>query len=71
MTTLKMKNAWQLFKEAMKGDTEINYTEGSIGRVTLLLAIPMILEMSMESVSPSWIFSLSLGWVQKQLPQSV
>ena len=50
MTTLKMKNAWQLFKEAMKGDTEINYTEGSIGRVTLLLAIPMILEMSMESV---------------------
>lgn len=50
MTTLKMKNAWQLFKEAMKSDTEINYTEGSIGRVTLLLAIPMILEMSMESV---------------------
>ena len=50
MTTEKIKSGWQLFKQAIAGDTDVNYTEGSIGRVTLLLAIPMILEMAMESV---------------------
>ncbi len=50
MTTVKLKSAWQLFKQAIKGDSDIDYTQGSIGRVTLLLAIPMILEMAMESV---------------------
>jgi putative MATE family efflux protein len=50
MLVSKTKNAWALFKEALAGDTELNYTEGSIGRVTILLAIPMILEMAMESV---------------------
>jgi putative MATE family efflux protein len=50
MTTEKSESGWQLFKQAIAGDTEINYTEGSIARVTLLLAIPMILEMAMESV---------------------
>ncbi len=39
-----------MFRQAIKGDSEIDYTQGSIGRVTLLLAIPMILEMAMESV---------------------
>ncbi len=47
---IKIKSAWQLFKDALAGDTELNYTEGSIARVTILLAIPMILEMAMESV---------------------
>jgi len=46
----KIRNGWSLFKQALAGDTELNYTEGSIGRVTILLAIPMILEMAMESV---------------------
>ena len=50
MTTAKLRAAWQLFKDAMAGDTELNYTQGSIPRVTVLLAIPMILEMSMEAV---------------------
>lgn len=50
MTTYKLKNGWQLFKQALAGDSEVNYTEGSIARVTILLAIPMILEMAMESV---------------------
>jgi putative MATE family efflux protein len=50
MTTQKIKNAWRLFKQAMSGDDEIDYTQGSIGRVTMMLAIPMILEMAMESV---------------------
>jgi len=50
MKLQKIKNAWQLIKQSVAGNSELNYTEGSIGRVTLLLAIPMILEMAMESV---------------------
>ena len=46
----KFSRAWSLFKQSLRGDTELNYTEGSIARVTILLAIPMILEMAMESV---------------------
>ena len=50
MTTAKIKDFWQLFKQALAGDSELDYTTGSIGRVTFLLAVPMILEMAMESV---------------------
>ncbi|MEX0965483.1 MAG: MATE family efflux transporter [Pseudohongiellaceae bacterium] len=50
MTLQKMRNGWQLFKQSLVGDSEIDYTQGSIGRVTIMLAIPMILEMAMESV---------------------
>ncbi|MDP6537826.1 MAG: MATE family efflux transporter [Gammaproteobacteria bacterium] len=50
MTINKLKSGWQLFRQALAGDSDINYTEGSIARVTILLAIPMILEMAMESV---------------------
>lgn len=50
MLLKKIKNAWLLFRQAMTGDTDVDFTQGSIGRVTILLAIPMILEMAMESV---------------------
>jgi len=50
MTLQKIKNGWAFFKGAVAGDAEIDYTQGSIGRVTIMLAIPMILEMAMESV---------------------
>ena len=50
ITLQKIKNGWALFKQAVAGDGEIDYTQGSIGRVTIMLAIPMILEMAMESV---------------------
>jgi putative MATE family efflux protein len=39
-----------LFKQALVGNATVNYTEGSIARATFLLAVPMILEMAMESV---------------------
>lgn len=50
MELQKIRNAWQLIKQSVAGDSEIDYTQGSIARVTMLLAIPMILEMAMESV---------------------
>lgn len=50
MTLQRLKSGWRLFRQALAGDSDINYTEGSIGRVTILLAVPMILEMAMESV---------------------
>ncbi len=50
MTTQEIKNGWQLFKQALAGDADADYTTGSIGRVTFLLAVPMILEMALESV---------------------
>lgn len=50
MTRAKIKDYRQLFQQALAGDSELDYTSGSIGRVTFLLAVPMFLEMAMESV---------------------
>ena len=48
-----MRNAeqgiWSAIWEALRGSHR-NYTEGPIGRSIVLLAIPMVLEMIMESV---------------------
>ncbi|MDO8909181.1 MAG: MATE family efflux transporter [Pseudohongiella sp.] len=46
----KIKAGLSLFKQALVGDANINYTEGSIARASFLLAVPMILEMAMESI---------------------
>ena len=50
MSVKKIRAGLGLFKEALAGSSTLNYTEGSIARVTFLLAVPMILEMAMESV---------------------
>ncbi len=50
LTDASQESTWQVVKRALAGDSNIDYTQGSIGRMTLLLAIPMILEMAMESV---------------------
>jgi putative MATE family efflux protein len=43
------ESAWGLLKKAVRGTTE-DYTEGSVNRAVFLLAVPMLLEMVMESV---------------------
>jgi putative MATE family efflux protein len=40
---------WQTVRESLAGSQQ-DYTEGSLPRAVLLLAVPMILEMAMESV---------------------
>src|SRR5436853_2931667 len=40
---------WSDVREAIRGSDQ-DYTQGPIGRAILLLAIPMVLEMAMESI---------------------
>ena len=42
-------SAWSTVREAVKGSHQ-DYTEAPIGRAVVLLAVPMVLEMGMESL---------------------
>ena len=44
-----MKRWWSLFKEAVRG-SDRDYTVGPVGSALVLLSVPMVLEMAMESL---------------------
>jgi putative MATE family efflux protein len=44
------QSLWSAAREAVRGNHAHDYTEGAIGRSVILLAIPMLLEMAMESI---------------------
>src|SRR5947209_12514881 len=48
-STYKLKGAVSLVVSSIKG-IEMDYTKGNLRKAIIMLAIPMILEMSMESV---------------------
>jgi putative MATE family efflux protein len=47
--TTQRPSAWRVVLDALRG-AEVNLTGGSLNRAIVLLAIPMVLEMAMESV---------------------
>ena len=44
-----MKRWWSLFLEAVRG-SERDYTAGPVGPALVMLSVPMVLEMAMESL---------------------
>lgn len=59
---LRIRHLFDLFRIALQG-TEKNFTSGSVNRATFLLAVPTMLELSMESlfVLVDLLFVSSLG----------
>src|SRR3712207_4680581 len=58
-------------REAIRGaHPKYDYTEGSIGRAILLLSVPMVLEMLMESVFVVWDICM-VGHIDKEAVATV
>lgn len=58
---------WEAVKEAVRGAHRHDYTAGPIGRSLLLLAVPMVLEVALESVFAV----VNVFWVGRLGPNAV
>ncbi|HPF36909.1 MATE family efflux transporter [bacterium] len=50
LTAPRRESLPSLLRRALSGESDEDFTTGSIGRAVLLLSVPMVLEMAMESV---------------------
>src|ERR1043166_2608340 len=58
---------WTIVKESVRGDVHHDFTEGPIGRAILLRAVPMVLEVALESI-----FAVAdIFWVSHLGPDAV
>jgi Na+-driven multidrug efflux pump len=44
------ESLWSIVRQAIRGSHRHDYTQGPIGKAILLLAVPMVMEVFMESV---------------------
>src|SRR5215210_6368817 len=63
---LERHTVWSIVRDAIRGVPH-NYTAGPIGRAIVLLAIPMVLEMAMESVFAV----VDVFWVSRLGPDAI
>jgi putative MATE family efflux protein len=58
---------WTVVKDSLRGEQHYDFTEGPIGRAILILSIPMVLEVLLESV-----FAVAdIFWVSRLGPDAV
>ena len=66
-TSAETIGLWTVVKESLRGELHHDFTEGPIGRAILLLSIPMVLEVVLESV-----FAVAdIFWVSHLGPDAV
>jgi putative MATE family efflux protein len=61
------RTVWEAVKEAVRGAHRHDYTAGPVGRSLLLLAVPMVLEVALESVFAV----VNVFWVGRLGPDAV